>query len=466
MPRRRDDPAGGPLSRVWRFSVGDILAKGLHFLAFVYLARRLGVATYGLVELALAFLAWLLYLADAGVEAWATRQAARSENPAALVGRVLPLRLSLAALALATLVGALPFLPDVAGLGQLLLAFGASLVPQALNPRWLLLGRERMTRAAQAQAVAQVVFAIAVLAAVSGPEDVLWVAAARFLGDLASVVLFLPAARREAGPLAPWTLRGSGALLREALGLGVSRALGLLTYNLDSLLLGSLVGASAVGLYGAAYKPVTAGLALPLTWFLAIYPALSRTWLESRSAFEATVARSLRLSALFAVPLAVGGLLLAAPVVRFLFGDSYAPAAPALAILAVSGATVTLRGTYRMALQAAGRVREDLILAGAAAAANLVLNLALIPRFGIVGAASATVASELLWLGGLATRFRGATALGPRLVRPLAAGVLMGIVVWVGRPLPWPAAGALGVLAYGLALLWMGEGRALLRQDG
>ena len=50
--------------------VGDFVAKAAYFLAFVYLAQKLGISGYGVLELALAVRTYLVLLADAGLELW------------------------------------------------------------------------------------------------------------------------------------------------------------------------------------------------------------------------------------------------------------------------------------------------------------------------------------------------------------------------------------------------------------
>ena len=63
------------------------MAKTLSFLAFVYLARILGVADYGTLEFALAILTYFLLLGDGGLELWATREVARGRDISQLSGR-------------------------------------------------------------------------------------------------------------------------------------------------------------------------------------------------------------------------------------------------------------------------------------------------------------------------------------------------------------------------------------------
>jgi O-antigen/teichoic acid export membrane protein len=76
----------------------------------------------------------------------------------------------------------------------------------------------------------------------------------------------------------------------------------------------------------------------------------------------------------------------------------------ALQILSWSAVLVILRGTFRQAFNAAGRQRLDFACAATSVGANLALNALLIPRYGIPGAATATLVSEGIWFGS-AVRF-------------------------------------------------------------
>src|SRR4029077_13642201 len=85
-----------PFYNIIRLCAGDFPAKALNFVTFVYLARILGVAHYGVLEFALSIFTYFLFLADAGLELWATREAARGHAVRQLAARVIPLRFLLA----------------------------------------------------------------------------------------------------------------------------------------------------------------------------------------------------------------------------------------------------------------------------------------------------------------------------------------------------------------------------------
>ncbi len=452
---------GSPFRNIAQLSLGDFAAKALNFLAFVWLARALGVREFGVLEFAHSLLMWFLLLGDGGLELWATREAARPGDLRALVARVVPLRMLLATASFVLLFLCLPALPGGPRLQIVMALFGLSLFAQSASLKWVFMGREKMAAVARTLVAGQVVFALAVFALIRAPQHVIWVPLLRFAGDLGVAIGFARLFRREhGGLLLPYTFAGARLTLAPALTLGLSQAMGLLNFNFDSILLGFLRGLRDVGFYNAAYKPVTMALQLPLTYFIGLFPALSRAYAENRGEFFALVTRSFRLCALFAVPLGVGGAMLAAPIIHLILGADYADSVLPFSILVWSAVFVILRGSARHGLNAAGRQALDLRCALVSAGLNVALNILLIPRFGMLGSACATVFADVVWFGASVFFFHRALQPLPLLsilARPVLAGALMGAVLWYGEAWPWMARGALATLVYFVALLALGE---------
>lgn len=446
---------------IFRLSVGDFVAKTLNFLAFVYLARTLGVEGYGVLEFALSLLTYFLLFADGGLELWATREAASGTDTRNLVARIVPLRFILAVGSFCVLLLVLLLLPDYPGLRSIMILFGLTLFSQAINLKWVFMGQEKMTGVAVGLVIAQIVFAVAIFALVRSPRAIVWVPILRLVSDLAMAVYFGRLFVKMHGDLRlKFTLRKPGTTLRPALPLGASHGLAFMSYNFDTILLGLLLTPAAVGLYSAAYKPVTVVLAMPTTYFIGLFPTLARTYTQNRDAFSEIVNRSFGLAALCAVPLGIGGLFLASPIINFLFGPAYASSVPVLQILVWSAALVILRGTFRQSLNGAGRAGLDLRCAGASVLLNITLNLVLIPRYGIIGAAVATLVSEMLWFSMAYyyfSRYISRLKLLPLLHQPVTAAIVMGIFLFLAEPMFWGLRLGLGVLVYFGTLLLLGE---------
>src|SRR5262249_46934077 len=120
---------------------------------------------------------------------------------------------------------------------------------------------------------------------------------------------------------------------------------------------------------------------------------------EGSASVRRLLAASLRLTAAVTVPVALGGMLLARPIVVKLLGPEYAASVAPLSILVWVVPVLTFGGHFRNALIASNHVRLDLICVAGSAAINVALTLILTASFGLRGAAAAFVVAE----AGLAT---------------------------------------------------------------
>lgn len=387
-----------PLGNILRLSLGDVVARALGFVSFVYLARVLGVESYGALEFALTIISYLHLVADGGLELWATREVARGHSVRRIAGIVFSLRLALTVLALSLLGVLLQFLPSYPRLRPLLLLFSLTLLAQVVDLKWALMGMEEMRSVATGLIISQILFASGIFLLVHDESTVLWVPILRLAGLLAMTVFLWRRIPDLHGKQVPDLQRnGWRQALFPALTLGTSRALALMSFNFDTLLLGLLVGNTTVGLYSAAYRPVTIVLAASATYFLGLFPVMTRSLEESSSLFKRFTTNSLTLTSLAAVPTAILGVFFAEEVIQLLYGDQFNRSAPVLQLLACSAALVLMRGTLRQALCAAGHQRTDMVCASIGAGTNVVLNMLLIPRYAMMGAAFATLISEIFW---------------------------------------------------------------------
>ena len=229
--------------------------------------------------------------------------------------------------------------------------------------------------------------------------------------------------------------------MKPAFTIGFSLAMGLLNYNFDAVLLGFLKGPTVVGWYNAAYKLLLVGLSGALAYFAGLFPALSRLYVENREEFGRLVRHTAELWLVFVVPLVVAGTFLAGPVIRLLYGAAYANSAAPFRILLWSAALVMLRWVYMDSLRATGHQALDLRCAITSASLNVALNILLIPRYGMIGAASATVTADVVWFVMSCYYFRRAALASdafPPVWGPLLGGGAMCAVLWFTPSLYWP----------------------------
>jgi len=306
----------------------------------------------------------------------------------------------------------------------------------------------------------QALFAVSVVALIHSAAGLVWVPALRLAGDLATTLYFGRWFRWVHGRV-PWrmSLGGMHGILKPAVTIGSSQAMGLLNYNFDAVLLGFLRGATVVGWYNAAYKLILAGVSFPIAYFAGLFPALSHRYAANRDEFRELTRRTAGLWLAFVVPLVIEGTLFADHIIKLLYGAAYANSATPFRILLWSAALVVLRWVYMDSLRATGHQALDLRCAIVSATLNVGLNIALIPRFGMIGAASATTIADAVWFAMAFYYFRRAVLPGeglPSCRGPLVGAAAMGAVLWLARPVVWPARAVAGLAIYAAALAAFG----------
>ena len=418
-----------------KLGTGEALARLIAFGMTAVLARRLGADVYGSLALATAILLYLTALGDFGVEVLGITDLA---SGAASLPRILPSLLGARFIMAAVLI----LLVSVAGLflmpqpeGALTAAYAFTLGTAALSTHWVHLGLERSGRVGLLRVVAEALTAVLLLVLVRGPADVGSAPVAQLVGQGAGVVLLL---RAVPGGLSRLRVAIDPAIVRNYLRRGwpiVAHALlGLAIFNSDLFFLRLFRDSAVVGYYAVAYTLVSFFLNLGVSYAMGLLPVLSR--LRELPGDE----RRLHDSAMAhvfagAIPVAVGACLLADQGIALLFGAGYAPSALPLAILVWSIPLALIRNVSQCVLIARGRQGDMLRTVAWAAVVNLAGNAALIPRWGMVGAAVATLLAEsvrtVLALGYSRTAGLPLPTLG-RFWRTLLAGLLMGAVLMTG----------------------------------
>jgi len=174
--------------------------------------------------------------------------------------------------------------------------------------------------------------------------------------------------------------------------------------RIDQVLIQGIVGAGENALYGAATRvafTATVGASLVL---MAGYPELSKAAVRGRRSYAHALRRVLVLSGGVGLAAAAFVAMAATPIVELLYGADYSEAIPLLRVLAlvVAANSLTVVGMY--SASALGRERLAVLVAFMMIGVNVLLNVAVIPRFGVLGATwvsalgEAALAVFMLWI--------------------------------------------------------------------
>ena len=170
--------------------------------------------------------------------------------------------------------------------------------------------------------------------------------------------------------------------------------------GVDTILVGYFLSPIAVSYYVVSHQVVTF-IETPMS---ALGFTLSPTFGAQKAAgnideisriYEKILVNAL----LLYIPAGAGIVLVAEPMIDLIFGSGYSGAVPVLQVLSLYVVFKAVTKITDNGLDYLGRARERAIAKGVTSVLNVLLNIALIPTIGVVGAAIATVFTYGLYTG-------------------------------------------------------------------
>jgi O-antigen/teichoic acid export membrane protein len=393
-------------------AVSDVAGKLAVLGILMLAARRLPTAEFGFLALATT-LGWIASVAsDFGLQLHLGRAIARATDPARVLWPLFKLRLGSAGLALlAVAAGAVVLAPPGLRVAFLLVACAPLLtsVSEFLNYAYRGLGRSDLESSIN---LAQRLSALALVAAgLSIAPSLTTVGVALAASALAALLASLVIAKRllaayggrvlqmEAGSLDPATtpdlkVRPPFALSfdawrRDVAPIGVGLLLSALYFRIDVFLIEYWTGVEAVAHYSAVFRLVDAMRLVPAA---VLTVALPRLFGPRDARFAWQLAAGLTA---FAVLVTAMTLPLAGPILEWAYGSPYGTAIGLFQVLLLSFPLLTLNYSLTHQLIGWDGQRYYARCCAIALVVNLALNAWLIPGMGALGAAWATLGTEV-----------------------------------------------------------------------
>lgn len=413
---------------------GNLVSRLIKVALTIYAARVLGTSGYGIFSYALSLVVLFTGFSDIGVGALLTRRVSVAKKvEAPYVATALVIKLALTAISGVLIFFVVPFFVNIPEVMPLLpLVFLLIAVDNARDlPLAITRGEERMEVEAGVQIFTTVVivsFGIIALYLTRAVEPLLL---AYTLGSGAGLILawalfgkhFRAFWRSFEGGLAK-------KIVRDAWPFALLGLLGIIMTSTDVIMLGWLRTADEVGLYAAAQKPVEILYTIPAIVAAAVFPVTARLAEKSNEELRALLEKSISLVFLLGLPIVVGGAILARDLITLFYGEPYAGAAATFQILLTTILVMFPSALISHAVFAYNKQRYFVGFLVFGALANVLLNALLIPPYGIVGSAFATVGAQLAANSFVWSKMKKINyfIVMPHLKRTLTASIAMGAV--------------------------------------
>ncbi|MBW2219572.1 MAG: flippase [Deltaproteobacteria bacterium] len=378
-----------------------LLAMVVTLFVGIYVARYLGPQRFGILSYAISFVGIFSVIATLGLDQIAVREFINEPvKRESILGTLFWLKLSGAFVVLGLILFALLFTNNDALTELLIFIIAASLIFQSFNVIDFYFQSQVLSKyIVFAQVFQLVLSSIAKISLVLLNGDLLWF----------GIVILCDGIIFSAGLLYFFHLRHKGIILRwkfdiifakrllmESWPLALSGLAVTVYMKIDQIMIKEMLNTEAVGLYAAAVRLSEVWYFFPGIIMKSLFPAIISIKNTHDKVYRIRLQQLHDM--LFSVALVIALLVFffSQHIIVFLFGEQFLGASSLLAVHIWAGILVFPGNVRAHLIIIENKQIVALIFRSTGAILNIVLNYLLIPRFGAIGAAWATLASYIL----------------------------------------------------------------------
>lgn len=371
----------------------------LKILLLIYAARILGATAYGKFSFALAFVSLFIIFHDFGLPSIITREFADEREKKEKFYSILSLKilLSIGTLFL-ILLGSFFITADIA-VRRLILILALFALLNGFSTTFYAFFQARQRMEYQAwveifQGVLVTAIGLFTLFRFPSAQNLSY---SYFFGSLGALILALIFFHFKIFSLrVSWQKSIWKEFLTMSWPLALVGLLGILYTYTDSIMMGYWGMITETGWFNAAQRISWTSFVLIGLVTVSFYPSISKSFKESKEKLQKIFCDQMKLMIALSFPLVIGGVTLAQRIIGFIYGPDFAPSILTFQILITAAGIGLLYTALQNMLIVSKHEKKIFWAIFAGAVVNIALNVMLIPRFSLYGAAFATLAAHLL----------------------------------------------------------------------
>jgi len=383
-------------------SGSQLIARGVGFLFFVFLARSLSVENFGILSWVLGFVYNFFPLADFGLERMVLKYLPRSPNEKQLyLSRLLPLRLILAISAV--------FIAMIAGFvigverSKLfyIFVFGLSLLPYNL---FMIVASvqnalEKMKTFALVNLINSILSAVFGIIFILLGFPILYIFIGYILSSLVVWIgLWLSIKKIDLKVEFVIDIKFWKKLIKEAWIFALIFFAAVFYIRISLILVGQLLGDYWAGIYGAASKFVEAGILIPQSIAIALFPLSSKMMIKDRQALKGIYLKSITVLFIISVPFALTMYFGSQYIMPLVYGIEYIPSVPVFSLMGILMMFYFVNALPGNIIQNSDKFIKFLPFAILNFLVALIAGLIIIPKVGVIGGVWAMIIGEAFGL--------------------------------------------------------------------
>lgn len=367
------------------------------FIISILIARYLGPAKFGILNYATSICLIASPLCYLGLEGIVTRDLVNNPHQSGeILGTSFTLMLAGSISAFGLIFLFLLFSNPQPEVRSLLFIIGLSLIFDSFYIfKYYYQAKVLMKYAAISMIITVLLASIFRLALIYSRQSLIWFGAAILVQKIifALTINFFYKSSASASSIWKFNLRRANSLLRDSWPLLLSGLSVIIYMYIDQAMLMWLKGEQEVGQYAAAVKISEVCYFIPTIICSSVFPALVNIKRHNPNLYEQRLLRLYQLMILLALAIMIPITLFAPGIIRTLLGTDYMPAAQVLKIHIWSAIFVFLGVASGNYLIVENHTMTSFVRTFIGMLLNVLLNILLIPPYGIIGAAVATVIS-------------------------------------------------------------------------
>lgn len=388
----------------WMF-FGKVFSISLSFLVGVYIARYLGPANYGLFNYVISFVGLFSFITSFGIDSIVSREIIKNHNlKDKIIGTGFFLKLFGSFLAILSVVGVSFFTTKDTLTLVLIFLFSLSYIPLAFNVVDIYFQSQVLSKnSVRAQILASVISAILKIFCIYFQKGIIWLLSVYVLETLLLAIFLIIAFKRQGHSFRLWKFNKNIALLllKNSWPLMLSSVAIGIYMKIDQVIIKNMLGNEQAGIYSVAVKIAEVWYFIPSLICLSLFPAIVNAKKVGCELYKNRLKKLYRLMFWMSLSFAALVSFFSRQIIWVLFGEVYLGAASTLSLYAWTGVTVSLGVALSQYLVTENYTKISAATTVFGAISNVGLNFLFIPKYGIMGAAMATLLSYLFSVFGI-----------------------------------------------------------------
>lgn len=380
----------------WMF-FGQMFSLLVSFFIGVWLARYLGPENYGVLSYAVAFVGLFSFISSLGVDGILGRELIKfPEKRDELLGTAFYLKLFGGLMALTLTIASALLFSTGSLIKLLIILFSSSFIFQAINViNSYFYAEVKSKNNIKAVVAATTISSLLKIIVILLNGGVIWIVAVYVVDSFLQGAGFIVMYKRYGLKIKNWFFNKSLArdILKDSWPLMLASAASFIFLRIDQVMIGALLGEQEVGLYAAAVRLVEVWYFIPGIICGSLFPAIVNARKTDLLIYKKRLKALYLLMIGISLFIAIISTILAPWIITLLFGSEYCGAIIILQIYVWSGIGLFVGVAINQYFLSENHSRTIFLYNLLSMSANVVLNIILIPRLGLTGAAWATLIS-------------------------------------------------------------------------